>query len=181
MNITMKKKLIVTSLLAASVFASAANAADGTITVKGSIAATPCQIQPTSKTQNINMKLINQAMFDNVKQGEAFGSSMESFKIELTSCPKVSQNAIVTFSGTPDTDLNSAIKLGGNVQGVALKVYEEDEQEVVLTNGTGQAKKQNLSTSGTNILEYKVKYVKSSTTLVEGEADAVIDFDVTYN
>ncbi|CNK10095.1 fimbrial protein [Yersinia enterocolitica] len=181
MNITMKKKLIVTSLLAASVFASAANAADGTITVKGSIAATPCQIQPTSKSQNINMKLINQAMFDNVKQGEAFDTSTEPFKIELTSCPKVSQNAIVTFSGKADTDLPSAIKLGGTVAGVALKVYENDGKEVVLTGGSGAAEQQKLSTSGTNTLEYKVKYVKSSTTLVEGEADAVIDFDVTYN
>ncbi|CNH56781.1 putative fimbrial protein [Yersinia aldovae] len=181
MNITMKKKLIVTSLLAASVFASAANAADGTITVKGSIAATPCQISTTTKTQTIDMKLASQTDIDKLKAGDILTTSEKSFKIDLTSCPKVAQNAVVTFSGTADNDLTSAIALGGGVQGVALKVYEKEDTEIALTNGRGQAKERPLGTTGTNTLEYKVKYVKTSGTFNEGAADAAIDFDITYN
>lgn len=177
----MKKKLIVTSLLAASVFASAANAADGTITVKGSIAATPCEIKPTSKSQDIIMKLINQGDLAKLSAGDTLDTSEKPFKIELTSCPKVAQNATVTFSGKADSDLTSAIALGGTVKGVALKVYEEDGKEVTLVNGAGKAKEKVLATTGTNTLEYKVKYVKTSGTFTEGEANAALNFDIAYN
>ncbi|CRY55254.1 putative fimbrial protein [Yersinia intermedia] len=169
----MKKKLIVTSLLAATVFASAANAA--TFNITGSIASTPCVA--TAANADIKMPLINKANLETTAGGFAAGSITE-LKINLANCPNINQTATVTFTGTADTEDNKALKLTG-VEGVALALFEE--------NGTSQidinraARGQSLTGTPTKVLKYKAKYVTTSKTFKEGNATATLNFDVAYN
>ncbi|WP_145572579.1 fimbrial protein [Yersinia mollaretii] len=172
MNINMKKKLIVTSLLAASVLASAANAA--TINVTGSIAASPCVTTTTNAA--ITMPLLTDAQLG--KDVGKFSASATNLTIKLTGCPAISQTATVKFSGTADTEEKKAWKLD-NVEGVALALFEDDGLKQIEVNT--DAKAQDISNVTTKDLKYKLKYVKTSKTLKSGNAQAAIDYDITYN
>lgn len=177
MNITMKKKLIVTSLLAASVFASAANAATGTITVKGSIAANPCVIKTASATQDVTMPAIFESDFSQLSVGGVIDKSAKSIKFELETCPALASNAVVTFSGTSAGDTFS---LGSKVKGVALKLFDNKDTEVKISNGSATSTTA-LGIQKDQTLEYKLKYVKTADNFVEGAADTTITFDIAYN
>ncbi|HDL7749724.1 TPA: type 1 fimbrial protein [Yersinia enterocolitica] len=173
MNITMKKKLIVTSLLAASVFASAANA--GTFNITGSIASTPCVAD--AAITDIQMPLINKDKLGTTA-GEFSELSATDLTIKLTNCPNVTQTATVTFNGKTDTNEPKALELA-NVKGVALAVFEENGTDQI---AIGQAAKgQALTSSATKNLNYKVKYVTTSEPFQEGNATATLNFDVAYN
>ncbi|HDL6960989.1 TPA: type 1 fimbrial protein [Yersinia enterocolitica] len=175
MNITMKKKLIVTSLLAASVFASAANAADGTFNIAGSIASTPCVA--TADKADVKMPLINKENLGD-STGKFSDLSATDLTIKLTGCPNVAQTATVTFNGTADKNEIKALELGG-VKGVALAVFEANGTDQIAINQA--AKGQALTGSATKDLNYKVKYVTTSDTFQEGNAIATLNFDVAYN
>ncbi|AJJ23974.1 fimbrial protein [Yersinia enterocolitica] len=175
MNITMKKKLIVTSLLAASVFASAANA--GVIKVTGSIAANPCVIKTTSETQNVTMPAIFESDLSKLNAGGVIDKSAKPIKFELETCPALTSNAVVTFSGTSASD---AFSLGSTVKGVALKLFDNQDKEVKISNGSATSTTV-LGTQTEQTLEYKLKYVKTADKFVEGAVDTTINFDIAYN
>ncbi|HFR4114033.1 TPA: fimbrial protein [Yersinia enterocolitica] len=173
MNMTMKKKLIVTSLLAASVFASAANA--GTFNITGSIASTPCVANAAQA--DIKMPLINKD-----KLGAAAGDfstvPATDLTINLTNCPNVAQTATVTFTGSADSKDPKALELTG-VKGVALALFEDDGSTQIEINKA--AKAQSLTGTATSDLTYKAKYVTTADTFQEGNATATLNFDVAYN
>ncbi|CFQ15325.1 putative fimbrial protein [Yersinia enterocolitica] len=175
MNITMKKKLIVTSLLAASVFASAANA--GVINVTGSIAANPCVIKVASATQNVTMPAIFESDLSLLTTGGVIDKSAKPIKFELQTCPTLTSNAVVTFKGTSDGD---AFSLGSTVKGVALKLFDKQDKEVNISNGVATSTTA-LGTQPEQTLEYTLKYVKTAAPFAQGAIDTTIDFDITYN
>ncbi|MCB5308646.1 fimbrial protein [Yersinia massiliensis] len=168
----MKKKLIVTSLLAATVFASAANAA--TFNITGSIASTPCEV--TATNPNIKMPWISKTKLG--KAGEFSTAPAQELRITLKNCPAVNQTAVVQFTGTADTEDNKALKLTG-VDGVALAVFEDDGTTQI--NIGGKAKGKAVISTSDNVLKYKVKYVTTSKAFKEGNATATLNFDVAYN
>lgn len=177
MNINMKKKLIVTSLLAASVLASAANAAD--IKITGSIAASPCTVKSTS-TSSVKMPAIFEADVTKLTTGAIIDKSATAININLEGCPTAAgnSNAVVTFSGVAAAD---AFSLGTAVTGVALKVYDKADKEVKATSGTAKSTNNPITANATQTLEYKLKYVKTADKFKEGAVDTTLTFDVAYN
>ncbi|HDL8433564.1 type 1 fimbrial protein [Yersinia enterocolitica] len=172
MNITMKKKLIVTSLLAASVFASAANA--GTFNITGKITATDCVA--SAEVAGIKMPEIN--LNDLGRTAGNFAATDTDITIKLTGCPAIQKTAIVTFTGTEDTTNPKALKLNG-VEGIALALFEKDGTKEIEINKA--AVDQPLDGSVEHKLKYKVKYVTTSTVFKPGDATASLDFAVAYN
>ncbi|CNK59688.1 putative fimbrial protein [Yersinia mollaretii] len=171
MNINMKKKLIVTSLLAASVFASAANAA--AINITGTISSSPCAATvDTIKMPNINLNSLG------TKVGVTNDASAKDITIKLTGCPAMQQTAKVTFTGTADKVNKKALELTG-VEGVALALFEKDGTTAIDIGAT--AADQTLTGSQTKDLEYKVKYVTTATTFKPGDAKGVLNYTIAYN
>ncbi|AVX37241.1 fimbrial protein [Yersinia enterocolitica] len=171
----MKKKLIVTSLLAATVFASAANAANGTFNITGTIAATPCVASTTVSNitmPNIELKKLGAA------SGQTSSDSTTDITIKLSGCPAVQQNATVTFTGTADTTNPKALKLDG-VEGVALALFEENGTKEIEINQAADV--QVLDGSATKDLKYKAKYISTASLFKPGNATATLDFGVTFN
>ncbi|MGE4800517.1 fimbrial protein [Yersinia hibernica] len=169
----MKNKLIVTSLLAASAFASVANA--GVFNITGSIAATPCVA--TASVVDIKMPLINKDKLG-ASAGKFADNSATDLVIKLTNCPQVKQTATVTFTGTADTNETKALKLTG-VSGVALALFEANGNDQIAINkaAKGQAMNNNVAQD----LKYVAKYVTTSDTFKEGNATATLNFAVAYN
>ncbi|EKN3346301.1 type 1 fimbrial protein [Yersinia ruckeri] len=169
----MKKTLLVTSLLAASVFASAANAAN--LNISGQIKNFQCSADAKSAT--ITMPEINiKDLGDTV--GAISTASTTDITINLTNCPPMTQKVKVEFTGTADQDNPKALALN-NVEGIALALFEEDGAKEIAINTT--ANEQSLTGSPTHELKYKVKYVTTDTVFKPGKAEAVLGFDVSYN
>ncbi|AKA37924.1 fimbrial protein [Yersinia ruckeri] len=172
----MKKTLLVTSLLAASVFASAANAANtGSLKVSGDISHSQCAASvasPTLTMPQIDIKDLGATV------GAISTASTTDIIINLTNCPPMTQKAKVMFTGTADKDNTKALALN-NVDGIALALFEEDgtKEAAINTNTTEQA----LTGSPTHELKYKAKYVTTNTVFKPGQAEAVLDFEVSYN
>ncbi|AJI94338.1 hypothetical protein BD65_1007 [Yersinia ruckeri] len=169
----MKKTLLVTSLLATSVFASVANA--GTINITGNIAMTQCVADTTAPTitmPDINLNKLGATV------GDTSDASTTDIIIKLTDCPAVKQTVKVTFTGTEDAIDSKALKLN-NVGGIALALFEEDGTTAVDINKP--AKDKLLNGSVTHDLKYKAKYVTTDTTFITGKAEAVLGFDINYN
>ncbi|AHM75293.1 fimbrial protein [Yersinia hibernica] len=169
----MKNKLIVTSLLAASAFASVANA--GVFNITGSIAATPCVA--TASAADIKMPLINKDKLG-TNAGKVSDDSATDLVIKLTGCPQVNQTATVTFKGMADTNETKALKLTG-VSGVALALFEANGKDQIAINNA--AKGQAMNSKASQDLKYVAKYVTTSDTFKEGNATATLNFDVAYN
>lgn len=171
MNINMKKKLIVTSLLAASVLASAANAADGTFNITGTIAATPCTVTNTSA---VDMGVVGKDKLDTMAPIE--------LKIDLATCPAAAKNALITFNGTAEGDyLKLESTTAGSATGVALALLESDGTTKININST--AKPVSLANKTKTTAIYQAKFVKKapSATVGEGTISANLTFDVAYN
>ncbi|MCW6540363.1 type 1 fimbrial protein [Yersinia ruckeri] len=169
----MKKTLLVTSLLAASVFASAANAAN--LNISGSIKNSQCSVNAQSATitmPEINIKDLGTTV------GAISAASTTDIIINLTNCPPMKQNVKVEFTGTADQDNKKALALN-NVKGIALALFEEDgAKEIAINTLTDE---QPLTGSPTHELKYKAKYVTTDTVFKPGKAEAVLGFDVSYN
>ncbi|WP_145553835.1 fimbrial protein [Yersinia canariae] len=168
----MKNKLIVTSLLAASVFASTANA--GTINITGKITSNPCVASST--VTNIKMPDIN--LNELGRTADTVASSSTDIIIKLTGCPAIKQDATVTFTGTEDNDRKGSLQLNG-VKGVALVLYEEDGIKEIKINEKADVK--SLNGSETHDLKYKAKYVTTASVFTPGDADATLNFEVKFN
>lgn len=177
MNIKMKKKLIVTSLLAASVFASAANAANGSISVTGKIVASPCEIDTTKTTATVDLGNINLNKKDTIP-------AEKDITISLKNCPFTSKTATVKFNGTADGE---NFKLEGGAKGYALQLIDTDgttpikfDKNALALNMTGQP---------AHDLKYKVKFLKTGTKVTDfeaaskstGEVTATVNYEVTFN
>lgn len=169
----MKKTLLVTSLLAASVFASAANAGD--INITGAIAQAACVT--TATAADIKMPLITHAKLG-TGVGDFATDAVTDLTIKLTGCPAIKQTATVIFNGAADKNTPTALALTG-VTGVALALFEENGTDLISINGA--AKPQNMTGTPTKDLKYKLKYVTTKDVFKEGNATAVLNFDVNYN
>ncbi|MBX9494673.1 type 1 fimbrial protein [Yersinia enterocolitica] len=178
MNMTMKKKLIVTSLLAASVFASAANAATGKITITGSVTATPCEVAINNGTTGSTHSLTMPNIFGQDIPESASPINKEApFEIKLTGCPKSAKNAEIKFTGTAkgaDIELqdngqtNDTIVLNILKSGSAYDIGTADTQAI---------------TSGNATFDYTLKYktTKSRAAVKPGDLTAALDYEITYN
>ncbi len=178
MNMTMKKKLIVTSLLAASVFASAANAAIGKITITGSVTATPCEVAINNGATGSTHSLTMPNIFGQDIPMTAGPINKElPFKIELTGCPKSAKNAEIKFTGT------------ANGADIALQDSGKTNDTIVLNilkNGSeyniGTTDIQTI-TNGIATFDYTLKYktTKPRADVKPGDLTAALDYEITYN
>ncbi|CNG80128.1 putative fimbrial protein [Yersinia enterocolitica] len=177
MNITMKKKLIVTSLLAASVFASAANAANGTINVTGKITASPCSIDTAKSTATLDLGSINLNSKDTIP-------AEKEITISLKDCPFTAQTATVKFTGTADGD---NFKFDGGAKGYALQLIDIDGSTPIKSNVDANAV--HMTGQATHDLKYKAKFIKTGTAITDfqaasqttGDVNVSLNYEITFN
>ncbi|WP_186369731.1 fimbrial protein [Yersinia aldovae] len=174
----MKKKLIVTSLLAASVFASAANAATGKINITGSITATPCKVAINKGAAGIIHSLTMPNIFGQDIPMTAGPINKElPFKIELTGCPKSAKNAEIKFTGTANGADIALQDSGKTNDTIVLNILKSGSAYDIGTADT------QAITSGNATFDYTLKYktTKSRSDVNPGDLTAALDYEITYN
>ncbi|WP_186370832.1 fimbrial protein [Yersinia aldovae] len=174
----MKKKLIVTSLLAASVFASAANAATGKINITGSITATPCKVAINKGAAGIIHSLTMPNIFGQDIPMTAGPINKElPFKIELTGCPNSAKDAEIKFTGTANGADIALQDSGKTNDTIVLNILKSGSAYDIGTADT------QAITSGNATFDYTLKYktTKSRSDVNPGDLTAALDYEITYN
>ena len=174
----MSKKLLVIALLASSAFASVIQAADGTINFTGKITDTACTINPTSKSQIVNLGSVSAGAFT------AAGSTAAPtrFGITLTNCPAAATTASLKFDGPANSSNSSLLALttgAGVATGVGIGIYEGDSSTLIPVSSASATK--NVVAGTDTTFEFVAKYVATASTVTSGAANAVSNFTVSYN
>lgn len=152
--------------------------ADGdpvTITVTGKIVASPCEVDPTSQAQTVNLNDIEAADLS------AAGSYSDwvPFSISLINCPAGTTSVTATFTGTADSnDPSSSYVNVGTAQNVAVQL-ETSSGETKLGNGSTSTVSVNSSNVAQWGLHTRAYSFKGGVT--PGTIKSVITVSFAYN
>lgn len=173
----MNKNIIALAILAGAAFASAANAASGTIDFTGSVTSASCTIDAASKAQTVALGNVGTSDFGTA--GSTSGSG--KITVVLSACPAAATTAAVSFGGPADP-VNSnllALSPASTAKNVAIALFEDDSTTAIPL--ASKSKTYPLSTAADTTLTYFAKYQSTAATVTEGSANAAADFTVLYN
>ncbi|MEN4247057.1 fimbrial protein [Serratia marcescens] len=165
------KKYLVASALACAAISSSAFAADGVINFTGKIIDNACVVNPTL---NVQMDDVAAAAFKDV--GYEAVEQAKEFSLELKDCPANLKTATVQLDGEADADNKDLFKLtAGGATGLALRIKGQNQD--VVPGGKSEAL---TLQEGDNLLGFTAVY-KSTDKVTAGDANATIQFSVSYN
>ncbi|TNV20488.1 fimbrial protein [Buttiauxella sp. B2] len=183
----MKKTLLAVFAVAAlagitssSAFAAASSMTvnGGTIRFVGSVTDAPCVISMALKDHVVIMKQVKTSHLDTA--GQASGQPT-AFTVDLEDCDTSTYtNASITFNGTPDADVATAMKneaTSGAATNVALQLYGPDGAVLNL----GDASSAYTLIDGTNKIPFTVDYIATAAAATAGAVQGTSTLQITYS
>lgn len=158
----MKSKLASLAILSALASASGF-AADGTITLKGSVSSQSCEVTGNG-TADKNFTVTLDPVMASSLTAAAATAGAKYFSISLNACTTTTGNVYTSFEPGPTVDVvTGQLKLdatGTPAQNVQLGIKNLDRSVVNLGNtGTAQGSKQVALSNGAAKMDYIVEYV----------------------
>ncbi|MDM2857135.1 fimbrial protein [Citrobacter sp. Cpo071] len=172
----MKKNIIAILLASVCGFsATAANAADGTITFTGNITDTTCDVALTGGTTDLVVQLGAFVKSKVVNASDVLSEHDVTFN--LTNCPTAYTKVGVKMEGTADTVMTDAFgnQTPGGATGMAVKLLDGAN---VISPDTVTALKD--ITSGAAQLQYKAQFIATQAAVTAGEFNSVINYTMNY-
>ena len=176
----MQKKAIFingAALALAGFLSQGAFAADGTVNFEGEIVASTCSVSPKSQNMTVPLGKIKAS----VLSAAGSTSTPSNFTIDLLDCDPA--KAKVTFSGPPDADDASLLRLAGGLVGstqatnVAVQISDSSGKQIPL----GAASDEYAILAGSNSLQFKANYKSAKGGATVGIANATAQFTIAYN
>ena len=152
-------------------------AADGTINFEGEIVDATCSVSPKSQNMTVPLGKVRSS----VLAAAGSSSTPSKFTIELLDCDP--SKAKVTFSGPPDADDATLLRLAGGLVGttqatnVAVEIGDSSGTKIPLGTESGEY----TILQGANSLQFQAKYVSVKGGATAGIANATAQFTVAYN
>ncbi|MBB1200817.1 type 1 fimbrial protein [Enterobacteriaceae bacterium 89] len=174
----MKKRL--TYLWLAALFCAAPVLAKSDINFSGTLVAEPCTLAPTDSDIHVDFgSVISKNLYANKR------SAPQPFTIHLLGCDtSVSNQAILTFSGTEDADQQGLLALGSDSTAAGVAIGIETARGVALP--LNQPSSAVTLTEGDNAINLAA-FVQASDkaiadkTITAGSLSAIATFEFTYN
>ncbi|WNN45248.1 fimbrial protein [Winslowiella toletana] len=174
------KHLLISAILfnMGTVLSPAAFAADLQIDFSGSVVATPCNIDPASQAQKVNIG----SVVDKIIYRDGHTAQIP-FEIKLTGCStNVRQSVNVTFTGTEDPVLPGKLIINKGDNGVALALFDENNAALNLGTATAPIGLQ----TGETILSFSANVIGHpdairDKTVTAGAFSSVANFELSYN
>lgn len=176
----MQKNILTSTFIAVSLYATAVNAADGTINFTGTIMDAACNVTTATKNQTVALGSVNRTAFN--AAGDT--AAPTKFSIVLENCPTTVSKATVRFDGPIDSANTTLLALspagGGttNATGVAVGIYESDAATLIPI--ATKSKEHTLSSTANNQLDFIAKYVSTAAAVTQGPANAATNFTIDY-
>lgn len=156
-------------------------AVDVTVHLNGGILAQSCSVSSNDLIKNINFPDLNPGDF------ESIGSTSieQSFSVQLVQCTGNVNNMAYQFSGIPDTDDTSLLKIIGKGEnpgniistGLAIEILNENKKKVALNS---KITLNEPITSSTYNLNFYLRYRSTSNIVSSGDASSVVYLDIYY-
>lgn len=154
-------------------------AADGEINFTGTIHASTCDVDLSSKNQSINIGTFSTADFPTV----GTTTISKPVDISLQNCSQGISGAKVFFSGDQDNDnpellaLEDTDSTGLMASGVGVEIVDINQKTIPINNTDSDLY---ALSKGTNTLAFYLRYKSTKTTVKAGNATAVMYFDLQY-
>lgn len=179
---TTLKRCLFLATGSALLFASQAQAYDGTINVTGNIVDGSCDIDTDSQTINVKLGSVQASSFAN--KGDI--SNPVPFDIILKDCASTVHEADIMFIGKSDPNNSELLQLTqepGVATGVGIRirqpVYGDFTNNVWIALNRLNSATQNLQ-PGDNTITYTLSYEATSTPVTVGTGNSVMYFDLYY-
>lgn len=169
----------VIALIFISGIAFSAFSADVKVHINSSVVMESCDVDSDSKNINVNIGDFLSHTFPNI--GSV--SPKKEFDINLKGCSGAIQGATVTFTGNSDhidhdlLSLSDASGQGGMASGVGVQILERDGTTML---PLGKPSTMQSLQPGNNTLKFYLRYKSTEATVSEGNASAVMYFDLKY-
>lgn len=181
------KALPAALLLSVGAYSTLAAASDGDITFNGQVVAAACTLNGFNGGNSANGAVMALATVTPSSFNFAGGyAAMKDFTIDMKDCDiSTLKNAMVSFSGSPDTTDGSILKntqTTGGAAGVGIAILENDGTTPIAIDGGKPSKPQALAEGNTSLL-FKVAYKANTSTpaVTAGGVSAKTFVDITYN
>lgn len=178
MVIKFKSTLIVMALyvLLLSGFSNSVHAEPGIgqLELTGTIIDVGCDVS-TSASQSINLGSFEAGMFSS----SGTVTNKQTFNIVLKECSSNIKGSAVSFSGTSDANDATLLALtnsGTQAKGVAIQLLDNTDSPIAI-NSTTSVYPLN---AGDNSLQFGLRYKSTLASVVAGDANAVLYFDMNY-
>ena len=161
----------------AGLLSQGAFAADGTINFEGEIVSSTCSVSPKSQNMTVPLGKVKTT----VLSAAGSTSTPSKFTIDLLDCDPA--KAKVTFSGPPDADDATLLRLAGGLVGntqatnVAVQIADSSGKQIPL----GSQSDEYAIAKGTNSLQFQANYKSVKGGATAGIANATAQFTVAYN
>ncbi|WEF28108.1 fimbrial protein [Klebsiella aerogenes] len=175
------KKVMIAAALASIVSGSALAAVTtpgGTIHFKGFITEDGCSVS-TSANEPVSLGTVQKSAF--TTSGDV--STKVPFKIELTNCPASFITAAVTFKGT-ESSTAGVLALDtttSTAEGVGIRISDDKGKDVDINSASDPYAL--TAGGGSTTLNFDAQYyaLVDNADITAGQADGIVDFDMTYN
>lgn len=168
------KKTLLAVVMASSVFAGVAHAADGQVKFVGNITATACTVDSTSKDQEVSLGTIATTAF--TAAGDK--AAPKDFQIKLTGCPDTVKNVAVKFDGVSDSTNATLLALDSGMTATNVGVEISDASGNVLSLHDTSAQYAVASNAAT--IDLVGRYVATAAGVGAGTANATTQFTIDY-
>lgn len=158
-------------------FSMASSAADSTITMTATVVASPCTVESESINKAIALDGGNGFQ---AKDLQTPGASTEwvRFDIVIKECPEGTNNATITFSGTPDdTNPESMYVNTGTAKNVAVEIQSHDGSYMF---GNGKSYTGSILSDRTFTFRERTRAYTSEGGVTPGTIQAVVTANFTY-
>ncbi|QZY66512.1 fimbrial protein (plasmid) [Providencia rettgeri] len=156
-------------------------AVDVTVNVNGGILAQSCNVISEDLVKNINFPDLNPGDFNQV----GMTSSAQAISIHLDNCSSKVNNMSYKFSGEPDSNDTSLLKILGKVNssaenvatGLAIEILDKDQKKISLNaiyflNKTITTPRYDLS--------FYLRYRSTQKEIGSGDASSLLFLDIYY-
>jgi len=146
------------------------------VSVSGSFIAPSCDVQTTSQSVHIGDFYTS----DFATTGSV--TSAKNFNIKLQNCTSSVKGTKVTFSGAQDANNNTLLALqnsgsAGMASGIGVEILDKNNKTIAINKTDSDLYP---LVSGDNSLQLALRYKSTLPTVLEGDASAIMYFDLQY-
>ena len=156
-----------------------AQGAGGQVNFYGSITDSSCNVDSGSTGQTVDLGKWASSYFT----GTGSETTKTPFHIKVKDCPASVAKVAVLFDGARDQSDTTLLATNGGATGVAIKLYEDDQNTAVSLGKVSKAKNVVAGATagtGTADLEFFADYI-STGAVTAGDANGTANFNMIYN
>lgn len=172
MNYYLKAAVV---LLSAGLLNSGVQAASSDFTITGTVIAFPCEVDPESLSQSVDMGRVSTSGLAAPNSGHTW----KTFDIKVINCPKIPGGKLTAkFQGTPSGDTNTLYANTGSAKNVAIQMAQRSNPEAI--QGNGSTMTVDVSDEGAATFAMLARLYSEKGGATQGSIESQVQFNFTY-